>query len=168
MRTFILSLLVLLTATCSIYIPVDREQKFIDCFWQDESLAEAIDVFSDEYASKFNLSDEDHNKLITALSEITVECREGDHVDFKWNGQDERAIAVTLSPTYVLMSVDKTMSIGRSSIFHELTHVALWNLQGSPDPDHLGEDYHGWTPEHEELIFLLRMRFLADLPSTEE
>jgi hypothetical protein len=40
----------------------------------------------------------------------------------------------------------------KTSLVHELTHIALMATTGTADPDHLGDKYPGWTEEHSGLI----------------
>lgn len=156
----LLFLLPLLALACSIYVPTIDTQKFVNCPFDPDLMRQSIHDFEDEYVEKFQLNEDDSWILHRSLSDITVECRKGDTVTFDWYGEEHTALAVTLSPDYVLMSVQDGLSLGRSSFFHELVHVVLWNLQGDPDPDHLGDKYSGWEEEHEELIFELRTRYL--------
>jgi len=42
--------------------------------------------------------------------------------------------------------------ISESSLTHELVHLALMVKHGSPDADHEGHKYRGWTPAHSAMI----------------
>lgn len=45
----------------------------------------------------------------------------------------------------------------RTAMWHELMHVALWNIEGDPDHDH--EDGEGpWTDDHNEFVGILKER----------
>ena len=42
--------------------------------------------------------------------------------------------------------------ISESALAHELVHLALMAKHGSPDADHEGHKYRGWTPAHSAMI----------------
>ena len=42
--------------------------------------------------------------------------------------------------------------ISESALTHELVHLALMVKHGSPDADHEGHKYRGWTPAHSAMI----------------
>ena len=42
--------------------------------------------------------------------------------------------------------------ISESALTHELVHLALMAKHGSPDADHEGHKYRGWTPAHSAMI----------------
>ena len=45
-----------------------------------------------------------------------------------------------------------SFKISDTSFVHELVHVALHAATGTPDPDHEGKKYSGWTPKHTDFI----------------
>ena len=47
---------------------------------------------------------------------------------------------------------DQWNNIYNSSLIHELVHASLWAQIESPDADHEGDIYSGWTREHTKLI----------------
>lgn len=48
--------------------------------------------------------------------------------------------------------VRKSGSVRRSALAHELAHVALWHLHGTPEPGHTGN----WTKQHDDIVNALR------------
>jgi hypothetical protein len=49
--------------------------------------------------------------------------------------------------------------IGNTALFHELVHLALWNLNDDPDWDHDGDQAEGWTKDHDIMIKRLKERW---------
>ena len=48
---------------------------------------------------------------------------------------------------------DRHERICESALAHELIHTVLWKINGEHgDPDHLGKEYPGWTPDHGMVI----------------
>lgn len=51
--------------------------------------------------------------------------------------------------------------ISQSALIHELVHVALRAKNGTPDPDHEGSKYRGWTAAHSAMIIECRQMLAA-------
>ena len=60
---------------------------------------------------------------------------------------------LTLTPGWVWVKMAPGDRLCKSSLVHELVHVAIWSLNKSHgDPDHLGRKYPGWTLRHNLVI----------------
>ena len=64
------------------------------------------------------------------------------------------AAGITLTPTYLWSYYEKDMLLCKTSLIHELMHIALWNFSpdSGGDADHEGPKYPGWTITHTKLI----------------
>lgn len=61
-------------------------------------------------------------------------------------------VGLATGPKNMWCYFPKDSKISRSSFTHELVHLALWAQGGTPDPDHEGDSYPGWTPAHTTFI----------------
>lgn len=113
-----------------------------------EELDSALLAFAQEWGEAFASGEQ--AKLEGALGKLHVEFFAGD----TFEGKRGRAVG----PRHVQVAA-RVWGLGRTALFHELVHWALWNLTGEPDPDHQGDRYPGWEPEHDALIALLSKRF---------
>jgi len=116
---------------------------------EDTELDSALLAFAQEWGSTFDTPG-DRAKLEGAFGRLHVEFFAGDTFDGK------RGLTVSAQSVKVAA---RAWGLGRTALFHELVHWALWNLTGEPDPDHQGDRYPGWGPEHDVLIGKLKARF---------
>tara|TARA_Y100000592_G_scaffold97089_1_gene167004 strand:+ start:435 stop:1040 length:606 start_codon:yes stop_codon:yes gene_type:complete len=65
---------------------------------------------------------------------------------------------VTLSDSMIIVfqsagGFDHHERICESALAHELIHAVIWKINGEHgDPDHLGKEFPGWTPDHGMVI----------------
>jgi len=60
-------------------------------------------------------------------------------------------VGLTDSPFVIEVSAAKGR-VCETSLVHELVHVFLWHTTSSPDADHEGDKYEGWTKNHTMFI----------------
>ena len=67
--------------------------------------------------------------------------------------ENANVVGLALTPSVVWIKVRDEKFICKTSLVHELVHIAIWaRKKTDADPDHLGPKYHGWTVEHSALI----------------
>jgi len=82
-----------------------------------------------------------------------------------------KAVGLTLDKGHIVVKIESGQNIYDTSLVHELIHASIRaaNPGGQGDPDHEGDQYQGWTPEHtlfiKEINAILR---LMDLNYAEE
>jgi hypothetical protein len=77
------------------------------------------------------------------------------HRGYSLNGEpfeDRNIIGRVESNTLTWVWQGYNHKISQSALFHELVHLALRAKNGSPDSDHEGIKYRGWTPLHSSMI----------------
>lgn len=72
--------------------------------------------------------------------------------------QGVKAAGVTDRPDQMRICCDRGAypTVRHTALAHELVHLVLWNATGEPDPDHIHDEYKGWTKEHNDLIKAVR------------
>ena len=120
-------------------------------------VSQAIVLFYRQWQIKFG---DRGGKVKKSLHELMVEWSSEEKV-FENVGRNnkgrivKRAIVkgMTVGPTYVWLKTNEYKRVFASSLMHELVHVSLWasGCRGG-DPDHEGDMYVCWTPEHTEFI----------------
>ncbi len=67
--------------------------------------------------------------------------------------ENARVVGLALTPTMVWVKIREDKLICKTSLIHELVHIAIWaNKKTDADPDHLGPRYSGWSADHSALI----------------
>lgn len=119
---------------------------------RSEELDSALLAFVEAWGSRFG--ENQRHTLKRRMRFLWITSSPGD--SFEHRGQQLRGI------THGFRTIEfaaRAWGFGRTALFHELVHWALWNLTGEPDPDHTGDSWKGWTAEHDALIESLKMRF---------
>jgi hypothetical protein len=75
-----------------------------------------------------------------------------------------KAAGVVDNRNRIRIAAPPGIHLGQTAFFHELVHLMLWHTQGDPDPDHEGDAWAGWNPEHSELIEELNKRWREGSP----
>ena len=91
----------------------------------------------------------------TAMGELLVEWKPGDY--FEAGGKKFRGL--TKSKRHIQLAERNGAPIGRTAIFDELMHVALWVTTGKPDENHEAEGRGDWSDRHSELRQKLKRDF---------
>lgn len=112
----------------------------------DADLRAGITIFMATFEEKFGPNLEVHEYIWSTR----IEWREGN--DFPLNDQfGRRAYGWNPSGNHIHVAVRDGGNLANTALFHELVHVVLRATNGSPDPDHEGDRFPGWTPEHTAL-----------------
>jgi hypothetical protein len=118
------------------------------------STALAIVVFENEWMEEFGRS----QKVLDVLTEILVEwSSERRYVSGYFNNgipyKDLRVSGLALGPKYVGVYTETDVKLCKTSLVHELVHVAIRAENGKHgDADHEGPRYKGWTRKHTKFI----------------
>ena len=127
-----------------------------DCdMYPVESTAIAMSVFYLEWRANFGDPDDLLWKSLNGLMvDYSPRERRGNAHDL--NGRKIHDVSyggLTLSSGYIWVKSYTDRPLCRTSLVHELTHVAFWTIRGTDgDPDHEGSKYIGWTADHSALI----------------
>jgi hypothetical protein len=124
--------------------------------FESEKVGIALLVFHNSWRLKFG----DHGgKIWKMLDDIMIEWSQKDRrvaSAYSLDGfpvTDVRVTGITLSRSIIWVHVEENDKICNTSFAHELVHAAIWALkQTDGDPDHLGNNYSGWTLDHNILI----------------
>lgn len=67
--------------------------------------------------------------------------------------ENAEILGQTLNSRVIAVAVSN-FELWETSLIHELTHLVLYNLypNSGGDPDHLGDEYEGWTEQHSKTI----------------
>jgi hypothetical protein len=81
------------------------------------------------------------------------------------DGDGEKEIVIrglTINKSTIRVATNNK-PVWQSSLAHELVHVVLWNLYPSSlgDPDHLGDEYPGWSSKHSLLKDTVNIRLCS-------
>ena len=121
-----------------------------------EPTAIALLVFYAEWSFKFG---DQEGKLWAAFNKIFIDWTPADKVGNAYDvtGNPVRNVrfgGLTLTSTIIWVQPTVGMPICKTSLVHELVHIALWNLlpQSEGDADHEGLKYPGWTSAHSVFI----------------
>ena len=124
--------------------------------YPQEPVVVALLVFYAEWCVKFG---DQYGKLWFALNKILIDWtpaeKAGDAYDVAGNSvHNARFGGVTLTPTIMWVHPWQDAPICKTSLIHELVHIALWNLMpdSGGDADHEGTKYLGWSREHTVFI----------------
>lgn len=130
-------------------------QEIEDCY-SPEQTEFFIIMFYELWSYRFGDPEE---KLLKTIKHFTVlwvpEPFPVEGITFLQNGErgdGQNLQGLTLSQNFIKVVGSSEYPTAYASLFHELVHVALWVQYNSPDYDHLGDKFPGWTDAHEELI----------------
>jgi len=133
--------------------------------FDDKDVDKAIQLFYTEWSNEF-----EHNEALkTALENVRVEfAQEKMHVKggFRMDGtpfppEGLPCWGLTRSVDHVQVWIrEPPYKIGKTSLVHELIHVALKVTKKTYDADHLGNKYKAWTKKHTKFIKALNAKLL--------
>ena len=142
-----------------------RASRCSDYIFDPQKLSEAYEIFVREYADHFDV---EYTKAWSLLSGLTIEVSSIPRtVPFAYDTKGELlqnppVNGLALSKDLIWVEV-RTSQIWSSSLVHEFMHIIIWRdniVHG--DPDHEGNQFSGWTPEHTAFIKKLN-NMLMDL-----
>ncbi len=123
--------------------------------YRRERVAIAIQTYESAWEEKFGMSEEVRKMLRTLLIGFSAEPRKVSAA-YDMDGNlvtDGVLIGETMAPNMIWVHAGNHIRICDTSFVHELIHVSVWSLGFERgDPDHLGDEYAGWTHEHNRLV----------------
>lgn len=123
---------------------------------RDVSLA--IMIYYNLWQNKFG--DPDHKVLDTfnrlaiiwMPSSWKLKASAYNHDGKKVGSEDGLEIKGLAHEDYLILISKEDGNLWHTSLAHELTHIALFAINGDGDADHLGKEFPGWTKDHSNLI----------------
>jgi hypothetical protein len=138
-----------------------------DCFTvRRQKVSIALTVFLEEWGKHHSIVS--YQRAQTNINQLLIEfnndIRKVNAYDHGGNFVKNRmAGGLALTQTVIWVRMEPGDVLCKSSLIHELVHVAIWaNKKTDGDPDHLGDRYHGWGSA-EELIMKTTNRRLCEL-----
>jgi len=134
-------------------------------YYKNEDVSTAMFLFYDAWLSTFGDKDK---KVLTALQNLTIIWEEDhwvveDALIYSENGKqaettDVLVMGLAQHKNLIIVSA-RYKELERSSLVHELIHVAIWhtNQESEGDADHLGDKFPGWTRKHSALLSLVNV-----------
>ena len=133
-----------------------------DYTFTDAKLFMAISLFVENYAETFEIPQREVWNMLSSLKIELSAIPKTVSGAYDINGKLVADVPVTglaLSKDYIWVEI-RTSQIWSSSLAHELVHIIIWRAnQVHGDPDHEGDQFSGWSPEHTQFI----KRFNQDL-----
>lgn len=113
-------------------------------------------VFYNAWRLKFG---DEKGMVWQALSDLMIEWSSKSkniHAAYSMDGHPVTNVPIsglTVTKSMIWVHVKPGERICETSFAHELVHVIIWNLKKTDgDPDHLGNEYSGWSLDHNVLI----------------
>lgn len=155
-----------------IHIPCDDEKSFPQLIklpyfknsWQvvqscedyrSKDVAAAMLFFYTRWLSEFG---DPNGNILHALNNLVIEWSEEKKVikaAYSIDGEYHKKVTVVglaVSPNMIWCYFPKGSKISDSPLIHELVHISLWAEVRTPDADHEGKIYRGWSEAHTSFI----------------
>ena len=128
---------------------VQRSNTFPD----PEKIHTTLDLFYKKWKTRYG---DPEGRVYSTLNNMMLDWdpkkKYIDNSGFTVDGKQMKGYVrgITLLPGYIWLWHDKRYDrIAASALVHELVHSALWAMDGNHgDPDHEGDLFEGWTPDH--------------------
>ena len=137
-----------------------------DYIFKEQKLSQAIVLFIEEYADKFEIKETEVWEMLRGLHiEVSAIPRSvSSAFDIKGKSVSDVPVSgLAFSTKHIWVEIT-TSQIWATSLTHELIHVIVWvqNSGVHGDPDHEGSKFSGWSKEHTVFIKRFNQKLLEN------
>ncbi len=141
-----------------VFIPGYKKSAILvdDCkYFRREKIAISLQAFELSWDSRFGKSRDVSNNLNDIIIVFSFEKRKS--MGYTTTGEliyNANLLGATISKNSIWIHVNPSIDrVCDTSLVHELVHASIWSInKAHGDPDHTGQNFLGWTENHNVFI----------------